>query len=480
MATSLSASASLPKARSFLVENHVPKKSNSVRIRIAIKIWLHIFSNALVPVCICSTILVLYYIPLHLLCAGSALDLYLEWEYVTRRVLGSATNYAIYVISVVHLFGAQIGTHYSIRIALPMFLVQSFIQGARILSPSLRTNLSILCSILTPCLLVYKIRASSKVLQEIKAHHEDQILCHDGTATALLKGWTALLGLIVLFQVLIPIYIEMDIWSQLVVKVIVFPIVSFAVHLTQQYFLVGLSLQHMPRRMIVTASVSQYNQFLERMLVSNISAGATSMVFVSMSAVTMLVQVSFRASILLRYRLFCRIRDYIHQLKKSTLPANRELASPELTDLRQDDFVDEAADSERTSEQNGDACIQGSTLPSEMSDYLKEMHARWLIESMMGEIRVLITVPLLMYLLYPLFPSSKFQTIASVSELFWKIFVQLIFEAVGDMLAIYYEINHLGIPLQMQDLQKQKLTILWVSVIVTSLFFTHGVIEQQS
>eukprot|EP00002_Diphylleia_rotans_P001037 TRINITY_DN10561_c0_g1_i2.p1 TRINITY_DN10561_c0_g1~~TRINITY_DN10561_c0_g1_i2.p1 ORF type:complete len:510 (-),score=113.86 TRINITY_DN10561_c0_g1_i2:510-2039(-) len=391
-------------------------------------------------------------------------------------ILNSISIFSCYSYCFIHIFGFRNVIHHVYGVfGLSLLVILYLYYGINSLRAEFFAPLRNFLLLSPPFLALWLVHRTSLPSNPSLRTQSMFAYTKDGTCTALAKGWISFFLAFFIIISTTKIYLEASITMQFIIRLFLMPLLFFIVNFVQHLVLVGLSLDHMDKRLLVASCTSQWMQFYARFLTSNVSTDEAGSAFILINLGTMVVEVLSRLSFLHRYMLYRRFKVWIRNKKRLNAPAGRQRR----ISVARNNFVGSAyVDSEHGhGEEPRNRSTTGTTMAT-ISDYTKEMRAKQIVEEVGTELRVLVIVPLMMYLVHPIRSDSDFETIGDVNELLYQIFVQLGFEAVGDIFCLTIEPWYLGIPIDSSKIKGQdehmwlRFAVSWVCFIACAGLLT--------
>eukprot|EP00002_Diphylleia_rotans_P040759 TRINITY_DN9746_c0_g1_i1.p1 TRINITY_DN9746_c0_g1~~TRINITY_DN9746_c0_g1_i1.p1 ORF type:complete len:461 (-),score=88.27 TRINITY_DN9746_c0_g1_i1:182-1564(-) len=418
--------------------HHTTHMSKKAAFLFAIRFWFNSLLRSMPITLTVTTVMVMYYAPARLM-TPSMLQHHKELIYQVLLCIPQQILIALaYSLCLVGVFGLDLSLK-PLGIVCPIFAI--FNIAVTIFFPAsfeIRSYITLFGVMIEPYIVLSLYSKMNNGQASVKEKNWiGYSLIYDGTIPALRKGWIGFFIVVGLFSFTIEAFLNAPVVMQLAIRTIVFPLLCFVATFYQQLLLVGLSIESMSRRLLVLMCSGQFLQFLGRLMVSNISSGSKSTEFVLLNLSTSVVEFLSRISYMQRYLIYRKIKRALK------LGQGRQRAPVYVASNNQD--------SQAVADAGQNPSLGIFSAHESVSDYAKAMRAKQIVEDVGTEIRIMMLVPVLLYMLHPIYSDTDFQTIPLLEDAIVQIVVQLVFEFVGDVSAVFMEVYYLKIPLEINE-----------------------------
>eukprot|EP00002_Diphylleia_rotans_P039320 TRINITY_DN9096_c0_g1_i3.p1 TRINITY_DN9096_c0_g1~~TRINITY_DN9096_c0_g1_i3.p1 ORF type:complete len:533 (-),score=94.47 TRINITY_DN9096_c0_g1_i3:79-1677(-) len=261
----------------------------------------------------------------------------------------------------------------------------------------------------------------------------DRYMCLDGTPRALAIG---MLVFLIVYGITAKVLLEKVAGQSLVHKIIlrsiIFPAVFGLTSVLQYTLIIGKSLNLMERRMLQTGTLASIFTSLLRMMVVNSNSTEEMLILVFCSGV---VEIVVRVSSQYRYDLICRLESHLRRSiarlrRHSTRVVSSNISSPQL-------------------QQSGRSTAPAGFLDLttlENRSYLQAFRFRQTIDEAVFEVLLMISIPLVLFLIHPARRYTELETLADSRALLLSLVIQVPGELIVDFLSILLEAKFVGMP----------------------------------
>eukprot|EP00002_Diphylleia_rotans_P001469 TRINITY_DN10811_c0_g1_i1.p1 TRINITY_DN10811_c0_g1~~TRINITY_DN10811_c0_g1_i1.p1 ORF type:complete len:499 (+),score=83.19 TRINITY_DN10811_c0_g1_i1:51-1547(+) len=402
----------------------------------SVRVWLRISVQSLPILLAVAIFLLAYYLPAHLSSHHSVDQTGALFYDKTRYFVYAVGYFGTVSLLLRQIFSFLLARRLIMFLCLPCFLVFSLIGpifGRSIFTETVN-NLMVLFA---PFGSLYLMKWTKKPLHDSAMTRDAFELCIDGTPVALVKGIVGVAVITYLYFYLIGQYLDATFVWQLFIRLVLMPSVVYVSNFLQHYFVMSLSEKHASRRLLVNVCCNQVLQFLGRLMVSNVSSGSRSNGYLVLNAGMVIVEILSRVTYSVRINIFRRLLFKYNHWKAGNRLESRRTKISSVTIEGSMIFDDTNTEQTRTQAKKY----------FQITPRIKTSRAQQIVEDIGTELRVLVLVPLVMYLLHPISPDSKFHTLRSIDTCFYQIFVQFSLEAFTDIVSIFVELRYLDIPL---------------------------------